>query len=248
MEVLARGDQPLREHVVAQDALFAVDVVEEHLERLHALLDAALETRPLGSGDDPGNQIEREGPLLTGQRERHALVDERPAEGVGSGGEVGSVRGRERLEDALVGRADGAVAVEHLVERQPVAPESCSRRTRGRARAARPGGHPRPRLGSRCLRTRRVLPPDLRTGLSRLPTISSLIDDFGAGSVIPAAAQTPVQQHSRNLSARPARFEIGHRSLVISPVGAYVCAQSFLDRNQAEDDKGIYAWPTSSPR
>ena len=37
VEVLARGDQPARDHPVAQDLLLAVDVVEVHLQRLDPL-------------------------------------------------------------------------------------------------------------------------------------------------------------------------------------------------------------------
>ena len=116
VEVLARGDQPARDDAVAQDLLLAVDVVEVHLQRLDPLLDAALEPGPLGRRDHPRHQVQRERALLAGQRERDALVDERAAERVGAGFELGGV-GRGKLGvDALVGAADVALAVEHLVE------------------------------------------------------------------------------------------------------------------------------------
>ena len=43
MEVLARGDQPLRDHLIAQDVLLAVDVGQEQLQRGDPLFDPALE-------------------------------------------------------------------------------------------------------------------------------------------------------------------------------------------------------------
>ena len=49
------GDQPL-----AQDLLAVVDVVEERVERLDPLLEAALDRLPLGRRDDPGDEVERE--------------------------------------------------------------------------------------------------------------------------------------------------------------------------------------------
>ena len=130
VEVLARGDQPARDHAVAQDLLLAVDVVEVHLQRLDALRDAALQARPLGRRDDPRHQIERERPLLTRQRERDALVDERAPERLGAGREFGGVRRREFGEDALVGSADVALRVEHLVEGLGVAARGCCSRRR----------------------------------------------------------------------------------------------------------------------
>ncbi len=116
VEVLARGDQPARDDAVAQDLLLAVDVVEVVLQRLDPLPDALLEPRPLGGGDHPRHQVERERTFLTGQRERDALVDERAAERVGARFELGGVGRGELGEDALVGPADVALRVEHLVE------------------------------------------------------------------------------------------------------------------------------------
>ena len=116
VEVLTGGDQPARDDAVAQDLLLAVDVVEVHLQRLHPLRDARLEARPLGRGDHPRHQVERERTFLARQRERDALVDEGAAERVGARFELGGVRRGELGEDALVGPADVALRVEHLVE------------------------------------------------------------------------------------------------------------------------------------
>ena len=121
VEVLARGDQPARDDAVAQDLLVAVDVVEVLLQRLDPLHDAALEPRPFGGGDHPRHEVQRKRPLLAGQRERDALVDERAAERVGAGGQLGRVRRGKLGVDALVRAADVALPVEHLVERRGVA-------------------------------------------------------------------------------------------------------------------------------
>ena len=51
VEVLARGHQAARQHVIAQDSLLAVNVREEQLERLHSLLDTLFQPRPLLGGD-----------------------------------------------------------------------------------------------------------------------------------------------------------------------------------------------------
>ncbi len=99
-----------------QDLLVAVDVVEVALEGLDPLGDAALQPRPLGGRDDPWDQVQRKRPLLAGQRERDALVAERPAQRLGAGLELGGVRRRELGVNALVRAADIALTVEHLVE------------------------------------------------------------------------------------------------------------------------------------
>ena len=63
-----------------------------------------------------GHEVQRKRPLLAGQRERDALVDERAAQRVGAGLQLRGV-GRGKLgEDALVRAADVALGVEHLVE------------------------------------------------------------------------------------------------------------------------------------
>ena len=123
VEVLAGGDEAAGDDAVAQDLLLAVDVVEVMLERLDPLGDAALEPRPLGRGDHPRDEVQRKRPLLAGQRERDALVDEGAAERVGAGFQLRGI-GRGKLgEDALVRSADVALGVEHLVEGLRVATE-----------------------------------------------------------------------------------------------------------------------------
>jgi hypothetical protein len=122
VEMLARRDEPPRDHRVAKDVLLAVDVVEIHLQRLDPLRDAALQPRPFGGGDHAGNEVERKRPLLAGQRKRDALVDESAAERVGAGGQLGRVGRRQLGVNALVGGPHGVGVVEHLVERRRVGP------------------------------------------------------------------------------------------------------------------------------
>ena len=124
--------EPARDDPVAQDLLLAVDVVEEHLQRLDALRDATLEPRPLGRRDHPRHQVQRERSLLAGQREGDALVDERAAERLGPRRQLGGVRRGKLGEDALVRPADVALGVEHLVEGLRVAARRCCTRRRCR--------------------------------------------------------------------------------------------------------------------
>jgi hypothetical protein len=115
VEVLARGHQPFRHDAVAEDVLLAVHVVEEHLERPHPLGDAAFELGPFRGGDHPWNEIERERPFLPQQGERDTLVGEGPAERLGPRGQIVRPLRFEDLRQPAIGRADPAVAVEHLV-------------------------------------------------------------------------------------------------------------------------------------
>ena len=78
VEVLRAGDEPARHDAVGQDLAGAVHVGEEALERQHPLAHARLDPDPLRLVDDPRHEVERERPLLTGERERDALVAERP--------------------------------------------------------------------------------------------------------------------------------------------------------------------------
>ena len=116
VEMLAGGDQPARDDAVTQDLLVAVDVVEVCLEGLDALGDATLQPRPLGGRDDSRDLVQRKRPLLTGQRERDALVDEGPAQRLGAVVEVGGIRWRQLSIDALIRSANVSLRVEHLVE------------------------------------------------------------------------------------------------------------------------------------
>ena len=116
VKVVARGDQPTRDDPVAQDLLFAVDVVEVGLERLDPLGDSLLEPGPLRRGDHPRDEIKREWPLLAGQGERDALIDEGTPQRVGAGRQLRGVRWCQLGEYALVGATNVALGVEHLVK------------------------------------------------------------------------------------------------------------------------------------
>ena len=136
VEVLAGRDQAARDHAVAQDLLIPVDVVEVALEGIDALGDAPLQPVPFGGRDHPRHQVQRERPLLTGQRKRDALVDERPGQRLGAGLEIRRVRRRELGVDALVRAADIALGIEHLVEGHRIGRPTCCTRRRCVQRAA----------------------------------------------------------------------------------------------------------------
>src|SRR5215211_4589280 len=63
------------------ELLLAVDIVEKHAERAQALLQTALEARPVATGDEPGQQTKRKdllGPARVAvHRERDALLEQR---------------------------------------------------------------------------------------------------------------------------------------------------------------------------
>ena len=117
VEVLTGGHQPARDDAVAQDLLVAIDIVEELLQCPDPLSDAAFELRPLGGRDDPGHQIQREGPLLlAGQRKGDALIDEGPPQRIRASTQFVGTGGSELGVNPLVGGPDAALAVEHFVE------------------------------------------------------------------------------------------------------------------------------------
>ena len=62
-ERLVPGDQLLRDAAGAQDFLAVVDVVEEGVERLHALLDALRQPPPFGAGNDARHDVEGDQPF-----------------------------------------------------------------------------------------------------------------------------------------------------------------------------------------
>jgi len=123
VEVLAGGDDAPRQDTVPYDAgdargLPRVDVGEQHLEHRHPLLDATIDDVPVVGGDDPGHQVEREGPLLTGVVEGHARVDVVARQGVHA---VVQVFGGHAPEGLVHPRIRGPRLVggsEHLVPRR----------------------------------------------------------------------------------------------------------------------------------
>ena len=115
VEVRRARDEATRHDAVGEDLARAVDVGEEPLEREHPLADARLDHRPLLGVDDARHEVERERPLLAGERERDALVVERAVPGRAADLEVVAGQGAEDLVQRLVVRARLVGAREHLV-------------------------------------------------------------------------------------------------------------------------------------
>ncbi len=57
-------DDVLGKHAGAQDVARAVDVLDEHVERFDALLEAGADALPLGVGEDARDDVERDQPFL----------------------------------------------------------------------------------------------------------------------------------------------------------------------------------------
>jgi hypothetical protein len=117
VEVGARGDQPARYHPVGEDLTPAVHVGEETLEGGDPLAHGAGDEVPLGGVDDPGDQVERERPLLPAVGESDATVGEHPRQLVGAEPQVGAGQRLQGREQGLVRRPGHARALEHLVPR-----------------------------------------------------------------------------------------------------------------------------------
>ncbi len=116
VEVRGGGDHAARYDAVVEDPAGVVHVVEEALERLHALLDAGLDPRPLVHLDHAGQDVERERPLLAADVEGDALVEVAVLERVDPAVDLGRRHLLQRAAQPGVRRAQ-VVAVEHLVVR-----------------------------------------------------------------------------------------------------------------------------------
>ena len=86
-EVSPRGvDELLRDHAVADDALVGVDVAQEGVERAHALLEAGLKTVELVRGDESGDGVVGEEPVMVGpvaiDAKAHAVARELSVDGL----------------------------------------------------------------------------------------------------------------------------------------------------------------------
>ena len=119
-EVARAEDELGRDPPVAEDALLVVDVVEEEVERAHALDEAALEQAPLVARDHARDEVEGEDPLdsllLAVDREPDALVQERHVHGAPALLERIDADRREPLGEHLVVRPHAPRGLEHLVE------------------------------------------------------------------------------------------------------------------------------------
>nr|WP_254126906.1 hypothetical protein [Aquihabitans sp. G128] len=106
-------------HLVVEHLAGAVDVGQERLEGQHPLADARLQAAPLLGGEDPGHQVEREGPLLAGEGEGDAPVPVGPAQPVGPRGQVCGALRLQRVVHGPVGVAHPTEPIEHLVVGPP---------------------------------------------------------------------------------------------------------------------------------
>ena len=112
-----RRDHLAGDHAVEEHLPGVVHVGQEQLERLHPLLDAAVDRGPGVHLDDPRQDVERERPLLAADVEGDALVEVARLQRLDP---TDQVRGGHRVERGAqppVGRAQ-VLAVEHLVVRR----------------------------------------------------------------------------------------------------------------------------------
>ena len=87
------GQVSAREHVIAHDALLVVDVVDEQIERLRALLQPGFDAPPLVERDHARNDVERPGAI-----DRSALlVIDRKGDPHAANGCVGGLLARREL-------------------------------------------------------------------------------------------------------------------------------------------------------
>ncbi len=78
-ELRVAEDAVPRDNAGVEDRLIVIDVVQERVERLYALPQAAVEHLPFRRGNDPRNDVERNQPLgsavlaVYGERDAHAM-------------------------------------------------------------------------------------------------------------------------------------------------------------------------------
>ena len=119
-ERLVVRDQVLRHDARAHDFLAVVDVVEERVERHHALLDAERQPAPFGARDDARDDVERNQPLgglrVAVDGERNARLAEHAFRVVGLLGEARGILRVEPLLQARVGRPYHVAGLQHFIE------------------------------------------------------------------------------------------------------------------------------------
>ena len=106
----------MRDQPVADDTGGAVDVGQEELERPHPLHQPCRHLGPFGAGEDPGHDVEGEGPLLAVEVEGHPLVHEGTGQPGGAGRDVLGTHLGQGGGHGGVGHPGRAVAADHLVE------------------------------------------------------------------------------------------------------------------------------------
>ena len=170
--VAARAEHELgRDHARAQDALVVIHVVQKEIERAHALLEPALDPRPLIGLDDPRNEIEGHDLLHALRalihREGDSAHPERQLRRALTSRDVGGAQRREAARERRVVRAHNARRLEHLV------PENAGIVV-GDDALGRGGSH----SGTICASTTQAS----FFGASRLPAIPVYDPDVGATS------------------------------------------------------------------
>jgi len=100
-----------------------VDVVDEEVQRAGPLGQTALYGRPLGGGDHPRHEVERENLLgacvVAVHAEGDAQCEHRALRGALPAREIRLGQPRERAQKQTAARAGTAFDVEHLVEKPP---------------------------------------------------------------------------------------------------------------------------------
>ena len=115
VEVGAGGDELARDDAVGHHGHLVVDVVEERLEGADALRHAAFQHVPLVGRDDPGHDVQREGPLLPREVEGDAAVQEGPRHGIGAGADISQREFAQGPGDLPVGLPGLLAGGKHLV-------------------------------------------------------------------------------------------------------------------------------------
>ncbi len=119
-QVARREDELLRDDALVEDALLAVEVAEEPIERLNPLCEPTLDVRPLVRRDDARDQVEGEDPvgpcLVAVDREADPLRREEGICGADPLLETVVAQCSEPLVEGAVVRAGAPVGIEHLVE------------------------------------------------------------------------------------------------------------------------------------
>ncbi len=121
--MLGREHVLRRNHLFLQDALVSVEVLEEQIQRLHALGESLLDHQPLGIRNDPGHEIERKNALrallVAVDGERDALAQECRVDRRAPLVELVLLQPLESLEKGGVVRPHLPLRGKHFVKKSP---------------------------------------------------------------------------------------------------------------------------------